>query len=71
MTVGGDDIVLEGANASAEGEDAEEGGANATETVLNIVRDFRLESFPKPGDKKGAQADYKSKHLYPPLENLC
>ena len=65
VTVGGEDFVLEGANASAEGEDAEDGGANAAEQQLDIVRDFRLNEYPRPS-KKDAQGVYKSKLVYSP-----
>ncbi|WP_411025895.1 hypothetical protein, partial [Salmonella sp. s57402] len=42
VTTGSEDFVLEGANPSAEGEDAEEGGETTQEKVLDIVQQFRL-----------------------------
>lgn len=53
-------VVLEGANPSAEGEDADDGGAEGgSERVLDIVDQFRLQSVPAP-TKKMYQAHLKS-----------
>merc|ERR1712096_296373 len=43
ITVGGEDFQLEGANASAEGEDADEGGEAAGEQVIDLINAFKLE----------------------------
>lgn len=59
VTVGGEDIVLEGANASAEGEDADDTENNSTQ-VLDIVRDFRLQEGMQY-DKKQFMGIMKSK----------
>lgn len=58
VTVGGEDFVLEGANASAEGEDAGEGTDETKETMLNLQRDFKLQKYEV--DKKGYTAEIKS-----------
>jgi hypothetical protein len=53
-------LVLEGANPSAEGEDAEEGGdEGAAETVLDIADQFRLQKI-EGVSKKAYQSDLKS-----------
>ena len=59
---------MEGSNASAEGEDADDTEDQA-ETKLNIVRDFQLDQFPPAADKKAFQGDLKSKwwHLFASL----
>jgi len=58
VTVGGEDFKLEGANASAEGEDADEGGDNQSQAVLNVVRDFSLNKV-EGLEKKDYQAHIK------------
>uniref|UniRef100_A0A0D6QXH0 TCTP domain-containing protein n=1 Tax=Araucaria cunninghamii TaxID=56994 RepID=A0A0D6QXH0_ARACU len=68
VTVGSEDFVLEGANASAEGDDAGDGVDAATEQKLDIVRDFRLNSIPRP-DKKVGTKELK-KYAKAVLENL-
>jgi len=59
VTVGGESFQLEGANASAEGEDEDAGGENATEKVLDIVRDFRLNAITAKPPKKVYMAEIK------------
>lgn len=59
---GGDNIVLEGANASAEGEDADDTEEGQKVRVLNLVRDFRLSEFPKL-DKKAYMAHAKGAQI--------
>lgn len=62
VTVGGEDFQLEGANASAEGEDAGEAADTTTETKLDIEVSFRLTSIPRPNKKEGS-AEIKSRTL--------
>jgi len=54
-------LVLEGANASAEGEDADE-GTDDTQTVrvLDIEDQFRLNKIEGKPSKKAFQAEIKS-----------
>jgi Translationally controlled tumour protein len=54
-------LVLEGANASAEGEDADE-GADDTQTVrvLDIEDQFRLNKLEGKPTKKSFQVEIKS-----------
>lgn len=52
-------LVLDGANPSAEGEDAEEGGEGDTTRVLDIQDQFRLNSLEAKPSKKTYQADMK------------
>jgi len=54
-------LVLEGANASAEGEDADE-GVDETQTVrvLDIEDQFRLNKIEAKPSKKSFQAEIKS-----------
>lgn len=60
VTVGGEDFVLEGANASAEGEDAGEGVESTGRKEIDIVNAFRLKLLePKP-EKKFAMSEYRS-----------
>jgi len=61
VTVGGESFQLEGANASAEGEDADEGGASDVQRVLDIVRDFRLNAIEAKPSKKMYMSEIKSK----------
>lgn len=63
---GQDSFVLEGANASAEGEDADEGGEEGGDNapVLNIARDFRLQNISAPSDK-AFSSELKSKPTIP------
>lgn len=56
---GGENFVLEGANASAEGEDADEGGEGETVQVIDFVDSFQLVSVDKPS-KKVFTSDMKS-----------
>jgi Translationally controlled tumour protein len=52
-------LVLEGANPSAEGEDADEGGEGAsTEKILNLADQFRYQKM-EGVSKKAYQADLK------------
>lgn len=58
---GQDSFVLEGANASAEGEDADEGDESGDNTpVLNLARDFRLQKIDPPS-AKAFSGELKSK----------
>lgn len=61
ITKGGENFVLEGANPSAEGEDADEGGEGETTRVLDIVDQFRLNAIEAKPSKKGFTSDIKSK----------
>ena len=61
VQVGGENFQLEGANASAEGEDDDAGGDTDVQRVLDIVRDFRLNAIEAKPSKKGYMADIKSK----------
>ncbi|BAE55986.1 microtubule-binding protein [Aspergillus flavus] len=47
ITIGDENIQLEGANPSAEGEDDDAGGAGNAEQVLDIKHNFRLNDYPK------------------------
>lgn len=53
VTPGKDEIRLEGANASAEGEDADEGGDDSGENtqVLNLAHSFRYQKIDPPSAK--------------------
>ena len=52
--------VLEGANPSAEGEDADEGGdAGERKRVLDIEDQFRLNKIESKPSKKGFQSEIK------------
>jgi hypothetical protein len=54
--------VLEGANPSAEGDDADEGGEGGeTQRVLDIEDQFRLNKIEGKPSKKGFQSEIKSK----------
>lgn len=53
-------IVLEGANPSAEGEDAEEGGEAEAVKVLDIEDQFRLNKLESKPSKKAFQGEIKS-----------
>ena len=54
-------IVLEGANPSAEGEDADDGGdGGAVTTVLDIEDQFRLNKIEGKPSKKAFQGEIKS-----------
>jgi hypothetical protein len=56
--------VLEGANPSAEGEDADEGGEEgSSETVLDLADQFRYAKMEGGLTKKLYQADLKSMSL--------
>ena len=64
ISKGAENFVLEGANPSAEGEDADEGGEGGeSQRVLDIVDQFRLNSVPPPS-KKGYQTHLKSQSKY-------
>jgi len=52
--------ALAGANPSAEGEDAEEGGEGETQRVLDIEDAFRLKKLEGKPSKKMFQTDIKS-----------
>jgi len=53
--------VLEGANPSAEGEDADEGGDDgSSEPILDLADQFRLQKLEGGLSKKGYQAELKS-----------
>lgn len=60
ITKGPENIQLAGANPSAEGEDADEGGDNETTRELDIVDQFRLVKV-EGLDKKAYTGDLKSK----------
>lgn len=60
VQVGGESFQLEGANASAEGEDADEGGEGESQRVLDIVRDFRLNAIEAKPSKKAYMSEIKS-----------
>lgn len=64
VTTGSEDFVLEGANPSAEGEDAEEGGESTQEKVLDIVQQFRLNKVDGM-DKKAYTSELKSQSTSP------
>ncbi len=51
--------VLEGANPSAEGEDADEGGESGNKKVLDIEDQFRLNKIEGGMDKKTFTTDLK------------
>ena len=55
-------IVLEGANPSAEGEDADEGGdaGGVDQRVLDIEDQFRLNKIESKPSKKAFQGEIKS-----------
>lgn len=61
VQVGGESFQLEGANASAEGEDEDAGDDTAVERVLDIVRDFRLNAIQAKPSKKAYMSEIKSK----------
>ncbi|ERF74430.1 hypothetical protein EPUS_06608 [Endocarpon pusillum Z07020] len=60
VTKGGDNFVLEGANPSAEGEDAEESGDTENKQVLDIEDQFRLNKMEGGMDKKTFTSDLKA-----------
>lgn len=60
ITKGNEDFVLAGANPSAEGEDADDGGEEGdSKRVLDLVDQFRLNEVAKPS-KKMFTSDIKS-----------
>jgi len=61
VTEGGESFQLEGANASAEGEDADDLEDSGKVQVINIVRDFHLQDFGKQ-KKKDYMAHAKGEH---------
>ena len=62
--------VLEGANPSAEGEDADDGGeAGETHRVLDIEDQFRLNKIESKPSKKVFQTEIKSQSTCPKI--LC
>ena len=60
ITKGAENFVLEGANPSAEGEDAEEGGDSDAVRVLDIEDQFRLNKIEGKPSKKAFQGEIKS-----------
>ncbi|KKY17921.1 putative tctp family protein [Phaeomoniella chlamydospora] len=69
ITKGADNFVLEGANPSAEGEDADEGGEGEAQRVLDIEDQFRLNKIEGKPSKKAYQGEVK-KFLKKTLEKL-
>lgn len=68
VTKGAENFVLEGANPSAEGEDADEGGDEAGgERVLDLADSFRYNKM-EGVSKKGYQAELKSSFWLPPCK---
>jgi len=59
ITKGSENFVLEGANPSAEGEDAEEGGDDSKVTVLDLADQFRYQKIEGGMSKKAYQAELK------------
>jgi len=60
ITKGAENFVLEGANPSAEGDDADEGGEGGeTQRVLDIEDQFRLNKIEGKPSKKGFQSEIK------------
>jgi len=60
ITKGADNFVLEGANPSAEGEDADEGGEGGQDQrVLDIEDQFRLNKIEGKPSKKAFQSEIK------------
>jgi len=57
---GAENFVLEGANPSAEGEDADEGGDSETVQVLDIEDQFRLNKIESKPSKKAFQGEIKT-----------
>lgn len=58
--------VLEGANPSAEGEDADDGGEGGeSQRVLDIEDQFRLNKIESKPSKKGFQSDIKGNAMPP------
>ena len=53
-------LVLAGANPSAEGEDAEEGGDDTKVTVLDLADQFRYQKIEGGMSKKAYQSELKS-----------
>ena len=60
ITKGAENFVLEGANPSAEGEDADDGGDGDSKRVLDLEDQFRLNKIEGKPDKKSFQGDVKS-----------
>lgn len=59
ITKGGDNFQLEGANPSAEEEDAGDAGEAETVRVLDIVDQFRLNQIESKPNKKVFTAELK------------
>lgn len=59
VTKGAENFVLEGANPSAEGEDADDGGDGESQRVLDIEDQFRLNKIEGKPSKKVYQAEIK------------
>lgn len=58
---GAENFQLEGANPSAEGEDADDGGdAGESKMVLDVEESFRLVKMDSKPSKKAFQGDLKS-----------
>ncbi|RMD41409.1 hypothetical protein DV735_g3692, partial [Chaetothyriales sp. CBS 134920] len=68
VTVGNENIQLEGANPSAEGEDAEEGGESGGEKKLDLEHNFRWVKI-EGLDKKSYTGDIK-KYMKALVEKL-
>jgi Translationally controlled tumour protein len=63
--------VLEGANPSAEGEDADEGGESGSKQILDIEDQFRLNKIEGGMDKKAFTSDLKGSSNHSPRERPC
>ncbi|ETI19728.1 hypothetical protein G647_08741 [Cladophialophora carrionii CBS 160.54] len=59
VTKGSENFALEGANPSAEGEDADEGTEETKVTVLDLADQFRLQKIEGGMSKKAYQAELK------------
>ncbi|OAP64375.1 hypothetical protein AYL99_00347 [Fonsecaea erecta] len=59
VTKGSENFVLEGANPSAEGEDADEGADDTKVTVLDLADQFRLQKMEGGMTKKSYQSELK------------
>jgi len=59
ITKGSENFVLAGANPSAEGEDADEGGDDTKVTVLDLADQFRYQKIEGGMSKKAYQSELK------------
>lgn len=66
---GADTFVLEGANASAEGEDAEDAEDGPSQRVLDIQDQFRLNKLESKPSKKAYTSEIKSKSTLGPCRS--